>query len=142
MPKINTLQNQIEIYSNYFRSIEIIEDALIISVKYPDKWDVYDSEDGQIRAVKSEDFPNVWLYWANKNQVTIEDIFKLIDNTITTNKNAIAKVDLLSEKFNQLKELFASEPLDKLKTLEFTFSKKKKKKNNELINTPQDDNVN
>lgn len=117
------LQKNIE----YFQSMEITNGTLIVKVHYPNKWGVYPSEDEKIKVAQSEDEKNTWFYYGNKDEISFEQIFDLIDNTIQNNEAAMAKLNLLNEKFNELKEIFASESLERLKSLKFVLAKKNKR---------------
>lgn len=131
--KESTLQNQLEEYIEYFNSIEVVGDVIVTKITYPTKWIVYGSQDGSIKAVKSDTEADVWFYYGKKDIVRVDDIFNLIGDTIKENKAAEAKIKLLNDKFAQLKEIFAKESLEKLQTLDFIFSKKKGKKQ---VDTP------
>ncbi len=122
------LQKRIDKISKYFKSIELTNNTLIIKVMYEHKWGVFPSEDGKIKVAKSEDSDDVWFYYGKADEVSVDDIFDLIDNTIEMNLSAAAKLELLTKKFDELKELFATESLDRLQTLKFVISNRKKNK--------------
>lgn len=119
-----TLQERINKISEYFRGMEMTNGVLIIKVSYKDKWGVFPSNDEKIKVAKSEDSINEYFYYGDFYEISFDDIFDLIDNTIEMNLSAAAKIQLLSEKFEELKILFASESLQKLQTLKFTFDEK------------------
>lgn len=138
------IQDRINKINEYFKSIEIIDNISIIKVQFKDKWKAYNSDDEKIKVVKSKDNPNIWLYFGNTNEVTFDEILDLIENTINENLNAAKKISLLNDKFNELKELFATETLERLQTLSFYFNdspKKRKytkhKKNSEIENNKE-----
>ena len=62
------------------------------------------------------------------NIVSLDDIFGLIKETIEANKDAESKLQLLSEKANELKELFKKTPYEKLLGLKFVIEDTKEKK--------------
>lgn len=129
------LQERINKISQYFKSMEITNNTLIVRVKYNNKWGVYPSDDEKIKVTKSDDAPNEWYYYGKVEDVTIDDIFDLIENTIEMNLSAAAKLELLNSKFEELKMLFASESLERLATLKFVLSTKKSYRKNKKIVT-------
>lgn len=124
------LQERINKISQYFRSMEMTNGVIIIKVQYNNKWGVYPSDDNKIKVAKSEETPNEWFYYGNFNDITVDDIFDLIENTIEMNLSAAAKLELLNSKFEELKNLFATESLERLSTLKFVLSNKKNYRKN------------
>jgi len=133
---------------DYFRGIEYYNEALIVKVNFPQRWQVYPSKDGNIKPAKSEKAVGEYYYYGNMNVVTLDDIFGVIKETIEANKDAELKIQLLNEKANELKELFKTNPYDKLLGLKFVleevktekpkrkYTKKKKKveeENNDVV---------
>lgn len=118
------LQSRIKNLIEYFKGIEINNNLIIVRIVYPNNWKAYPNDN--INVVRSEDDNTLWYYYADVNDVDIDKIFDLIEETINANKSAEEKIQLLREKVSELKELFSNESLDKLKTLEFTFNSKSK----------------
>lgn len=149
-----TLQERIKKNEAYFRGMEIVNNTAIIKVLYGEKWGAYPSQDEHIKVAKSDDVPNEWFYYADYTYTIIDEIFDLIEETINMNLSAIERLHLFNQKMEELKEIFANETLDKLKTLQFKFEeekkskrKKSKKQNKQEIKTEeeiivQDENVN
>lgn len=136
------LQERINKISQYFRSMEMTNGIIIIKVQYNNKWGVYPSDDNKIKVAKSEDTPNEWFYYGNFNDITVDDIFDLIENTIEMNLSAAAKLELLNNKFEELKNLFATESLERLSTLKFVLSNKKSyRKNKKTATTDESSNT-
>lgn len=136
------LQERINKISQYFRSMEMTNGIIIIKVQYNNKWGVYPSDDNKIKVAKSEDTPNEWFYYGNFNDITVDDIFDLIENTIEMNLSAAAKLELLNSKFEELKNLFATESLERLSTLKFVLSNKKSyRKNKKTATTDESSNT-
>jgi hypothetical protein len=134
-----TLQERIQKNEKYFRGMEIVNNTVIIKVLYGEKWGAYPSQDEVIKVAKSEDTPNEWFYYADYTYTVIDDIFNLIEETIEMNLSAIERLELFNVKMEELKTLFANEPLQKLKTLSFQFEeikkiKKKKSKKSKTEN--------
>ena len=135
MRNINkTLQERIKDNSKYFRGMEMTNGILIIKVLFEDKWGVYPNQDETIKVAKSTETPNEWYYYGDFEVISFDEIFDLIEDTIKMNVNAAKKIELLNQKFEELKNIFATEKLEKLETLYFGFNettiKKPKKKYN------------
>jgi hypothetical protein len=124
-----TLQERIKKNEAYFKGMEIINNTAIIKVLYGNKWGAYPSQDEKIKVAKSEEVPNEWFYYGEYTYTIIDEIFDLIEETIEMNLSAIERLELFNTKMMELKELFADEPLQKLKTLTFQFNEVKPKKN-------------
>lgn len=123
------LQDRIKQIAQYFRGIEMNGGLYIVKVQYKDKWMAYPSADKTtIQVAKSEDEVDVWYYYASVDEVDMELIFDLIDETINMNESVRLKIELLKTKVEELKILFDQEPLAKLERLEFTFKEEPKTK--------------
>ena len=137
------LQNRINALSPYFKSMEITNGTLIIRVIFEDKWGVYPSSDDRVKVAKSDEIPNEWFYYADYEIVPINEVFDLIEDTIQMNRSAERKLDMLSERFEELKTLFATESLERLETLRFVLDditeKPKKKKTSNKKKAPKEE---
>ena len=122
------LQDEIMMLGDYFRGIEYFNDALIVKVNFPPRWQVYPSVDGSIKPAKSEKSVGEYYYYGDMNKVSLDDIFSLIKETIDANKDAESKIQLLNEKVTELKELFKRETFDRLSNLKFVIEEPKEKK--------------
>ncbi len=122
------LQDEITKLGDYFRGIEYFNDALIVKVNFPPRWQVYPSIDGNIKPAKSEKAVGEYFYYGNMNKVSLDEIFALIQETIEANKDAELKIQLLNNKVNELKELFKRETYDRLASLKFIIDEAKEKK--------------
>jgi hypothetical protein len=76
------LQDEIMKLGDYFRGIEYYNDALIVKVNFPPRWQVYPSKDGNIKPAKSESNAGEYYYYGNMNKVSLDDIFGVIKETI------------------------------------------------------------
>lgn len=122
------LQDEIMKLGDYFRGIEYYNDALIVKVNFPPRWQVYPSKDGNIKPAKSESNAGEYYYYGNMNKVSLDDIFGVIKETIEANKDAELKIQLLNDKANELKELFKTTPYEKLLGLKFVIEEPKVEK--------------
>ena len=103
-------------------------EALIVKMQYTTKWKEYGSLDDKIRTARSEEEPNLVYYYADSNISSYDDIFNLIEETIRVNQEMKLKLELLKDKFEELKEIFSDKPYEVLKTLEFSFKEPLKTK--------------
>jgi len=122
------LQDEIMKLGDYFRGIEYFNNALIVKVNFPPRWQVYPSVDGNIKPAKSEKSIGEYFYYGDMNKVSLDDIFAIIKETIEANKDAELKIQLLNDKVNELKELFKRETYEKLSKLVFVIEKEQKEK--------------
>lgn len=122
-----TLQENINKIKPYFKSLQTYNDGLIVSVMFPRKWLKFNSEDERVRFAHSEEVEGEILYYGNGNEVDLDDIFKLIQDTIEVNQSLEIKAQLLRDKVSELTELFESTPLAKLQNLKFVISDDKTK---------------
>jgi len=122
------LQNKIDEIKPYFRSLETYNDALIVRVQFPNKWAVFPSDDGKIKPAPSSQVANEYFYYGDGKDVSLEDIFDFVKETIEVNQSLEIKAKLLVERAKELQELFETTPLEKLKTLKFVMEDVKKNK--------------
>lgn len=103
--------------------MEIIDGKWVVCVRYSSKWGAYPSDDGKIRALADDNAPDTYWYYAKDENINIDDIFNLIEETIQTNLDAIKKADLFKQKVEELKSVFSDETnsTSKLETLRFVF---------------------
>ena len=121
------LQDEIIKLGEYFRGIEYYNDAIIVKVTFPIRWQVYPSANGFIKPAKTDN-QGEYYYYGDMSKVTLDDIFNVIEETISANKDAELKIQLLSDKINEIKELFKITPYEKLLGLKFAFEEAKKEK--------------
>lgn len=136
-----TLQERIKKNEAYFRGMEIVNNTAIIKVLYGEKWGAYPSSDEKIKVAKSEEVPNEWFYYSDYTYTVIDEIFDLIEETIEMNLSAIERLNLFNQKMEELKQLFADEPLSKLKALTFQFIEEKRNKKKKTTKKKEEMNV-
>lgn len=120
-----SLQDRIRNLQPYFLGFEIKETLYIMRIALPSRWSAYNSEDNLIKVTKS-DTNNEWFYYADINEVDLNDIFDLVEDTILTNESVTKKIELMRQRMEELKELFQSETLERLETLQFVFDDTRK----------------
>lgn len=123
---MKNLQDRINENVKYFKGLEVSDGYYVVKVQFEEKWGTYNSPDNTVCCVKSKDGNSQYMYYGSVDDTTLDAIFDLIESTIKMNVEAELKVNLMLEKIEELKGLFASESLDKLKTLSFVFKDAKK----------------
>ena len=127
MKEKRTLQERMTAISPYFRGIDMYNEALIVRVVYPNKWKVYNSSDGLIKAAPSENNENEIWYYANSKECDFDTIFDLIEETIKANNEIHLKLELLKAKIEELKGLFSQKSYEELTRMRFVFDMSAKK---------------
>ena len=125
------LQKRIDKAKPYFQLFNISENVAYSLMKMPSGWTV-PSDLSKVYGVqvKKDTASQYGVYFfvdllENTNGITA--IFDAIDYTIEFNMTIEERTNIFKEKAELLKNLIYSEPIDKLKTLEFTFKKRPKK---------------
>lgn len=119
------LQDEIMKLGGYFRGIQYYNDALIVKVNFPPRWQVYPSPDGIIKPSRSEEMQGEYFYYGDMNKTSLDEIFGLIEETIVANKDAEMKIQLLNEKMAELEDIFRKNPYDKLLGMKFVIEEEK-----------------
>lgn len=122
------IEEYIKELGDYFEGIERYNKALIVKILFPNKWAVYPSEDKRIKPAQSETNPNEYFYYADSDDVKLEEIFQLIIETKNMNESVVNKVQLLKTKIEELKDFFKDKTIEELETLKFVTTKPKKKR--------------
>jgi len=140
---MSSLKDNINDIADYFRGLDYYNDALMVKVQFPPQVTVMGDESKGIKVTKSQE-DGLWYYYANKNDVEVEDIFDLIKTTVYVYEEAKKKAQLYRAKCDELKEIFGSTPYEQLLTLSFVYKskkkptrKKKKEETNETQNTSE-----
>lgn len=123
------LQEEITKLGEYFRGIEYYNDAIIVKVVFPLRWQVYPSIDELIKPARSDQQQGMYYYYGDSNKVTLDNIFGLIEETIYANKDAEQKIQLLNQKRAELDEIFKHETYDRLVHLQFIINDPQKAEN-------------
>lgn len=122
------LTDKINEMNPYFQRIEKYNDALICVVIFPKNWAVFNSDSGKIKVAASDRKAYEYFYYGDGKDVSLEDIFDFVKETIEVNQSLEIKAKLLVERAKELQELFETTPLEKLKTLKFVMEDVKKNK--------------
>ncbi len=113
----------------YFSSMNVAAENNIIYVRvqFPKGWGCSEltEHNFNVKTVKDE-IPGYFYFFAEL-EIGFEKVFDAIDFNIRFNEEAQIKVNLLREKIEELKNIFETEEIDTLKTLEFKYKKKREK---------------
>lgn len=125
------LKERIERLGTYFASMNVAaENNLIyVQVKFPQSWGCSELTEYNfnVKAVRDE-MPGYFYFFADMT-VGFDKIFDAIEFNINFNEEAQAKVTLLREKIEELKNIFEVEDIAVLQTLEFKYKRKKTRTN-------------
>ena len=130
------INDRIKEIEPYFKSLNMVDGTTVILVKFPNKWKIFNAEEitetYNVYTGKKENIDGTFFLSETANGV--DCIFDAINEVINQNKTFEEKAVLLEQKANELSNLFLVEPLEKLRTLEFTFPVKKsiRKSKNEV----------
>lgn len=127
----------------YFKSLNMVDGTTIILVKFPHKWKIFNAEElTETYNVYTGSKENVdGVFFLSETSNGMDCVFDAINEVINQNKTFEEKAALLEQKATELSNLFLVEPLEKLRTLEFTFPAKKSTRKPKLtlkeVNTPK-----
>ena len=124
------INDRIEKIKPYFMvfNISAEEDAAYVVVKFPSTWTVPDTK-ALLETYKVQTAPmENGMCFATEIKNGAECVFDAIDYIVEFNKRIEERRGLLQEKLEEFKKLFATESLDRLKTLKFVFDDTKKVK--------------
>lgn len=130
------MQNRINKIGEYFKTFNISDNIAYISITLPSKWQLPDinilEESFKVKVAPDD---NGIIYFFTDVSNGIDTLFESVEFTISFNKDLEEKLRLLKEKVEYLKELFATNTLEDLKTIEIKLKTKrgKKAKKNEVV---------
>lgn len=131
--------------SSYSVGCRIMDGYIIINITYDAEWSIIPPHNEKIEFAQKD---GKTYYAAPIQEVSFDEVFNSIKETIDYNIDLQKKLDLYRLKVNELQEIFANENLDTLASISFEFGKKKdkrkytkKKKPNAGMKTNTDDNA-
>lgn len=125
------INERIEKIKPYFVSFNVMasEGASYVLINLPLKWQLPDTAQlkkiFKCEIVRKEE----GVYIVTELENDTELLFNAADYIIDFNKNLEIRTQLLNEKIKELREIFATETIEKIKRLEFTFPGAPKGKN-------------
>lgn len=123
------IKERIERLGMYFNSMNVAAENNIIYVRvqFPKGWGCSELTEHNFNVTAvTDEIPGYFYFFANM-EIGFDKIFDAIEYNIQFNEEAQAKVSLLREKIEELKNIFENEDINVLKTLEFKYKKKKPK---------------
>ena len=125
------IQERINKLGDYFKGMQVsAENGIIyVTVQFQKGWacsEVTEHNFG-VNAVRDE-IPGVFYFFTDM-EVGFDKVFDAIEYNIHFNEDAQTKVNLLREKIEELRNIFETEDIETLNTLEFKYKKKIKKSN-------------
>lgn len=123
------IQERIKNISEYFVGMQMsTEDNVVyVRTRFPDNWVISELLEDNFNVRGIQDKKNKTQFFFTNIENGFDVVFDAIDFTIQMNKSALERLELFKEKVEELKELFDSEEIEKLRRLEFTFKKQEKK---------------
>ena len=123
------IQERIKNISEYFVGMQMsTEDNVVyVRTRFPDKWVISELLEDNFNVRGIQDKKNNTQFFFTNIENGFDVVFDAIDFTIQMNKSALERLELFKEKVEELKELFDTEEIEKLRRIEFTFKKQEKK---------------
>lgn len=119
------LQDVMVKLAEYSVGCRIMDGYFLINITYDKDWNVIPPENEKIEFAQKN---GISYYMAMINEVSFDEVFKSIRETIDYNIDLQKKVTLFKAKVDELQEIFAKEDLDTLRTITFEYTSKKKDK--------------
>lgn len=123
--RMMNLQDIMVKLAEYSVGCRIMDGYFLINITYNENWNVIPPENDKIEFAQKN---GVSYYMAMINEVSFEEVFNSIKETIDYNIDLQKKVNLFKAKVDELQEIFAKEDLDTLRTISFEYNKKKEKR--------------
>lgn len=123
-----TMQDILIELSDYDVNCQVKNGFFVIGVSFNENWQVLEPMNSQIEFTSHN---GMWYYGASLKEVTFDEVFQCIQETIEHNKDLERRLILFKEKVEELRRLFKEEEVEKLKTLEFTFKTEEETKRTE-----------
>ncbi len=121
------INERVKSIEKYFKSLNMVDGAVVVLVKFPDKWKVFNKEEisNEFKVDVGKKDGVDGTFFVGEIADGLDNVFDAIDEVVNQNKTFEEKAALLEIKAKELSDLFIAEPLEKLKTLQFTFATKK-----------------
>ena len=115
---MSQIQDKLNSLQPYVSGIRYFQGIQIVDASFKEGWLIMDSD-----SIKKEmlDGDNYYMFYAEREGVTIDNILEHVENIILFNIEREKKHDLLKLKVKELQILFQENSLAKLKKLRYTF---------------------
>ena len=121
-----SFQDRIRDLQDYRPDIMYKDGAFILKIRFNKNWQIIQPKDESVAYSKDETVQD--LHWYVSTIEDSDNVFDLIEETITVNKEFEKKATLYKEKVKELQDLFLSDiSYDKLKTIQFVIPEKETK---------------
>lgn len=118
------LQDKMIELASYNVGCKIENGYYLITIHYEDNWKIIPPENSLIECATHN---GATYYCAPVSEVSFDEVFISINETIEYNMDLERKVVLFKEKVSELQTIFAEEELDVLRTITFKYKKSKRK---------------
>ena len=126
------IQERIKNLGKLFKEMQVKQiegvSVIYVVVLLPQRWIIDETirEKYGVDVLEGKEEPGEYYFCADAS-VGFDKVFDAIDFCVRVNKEAMERTQIFQEKLNKLKELFGNEEIsiEELKTLDFTFQKKK-----------------
>lgn len=119
-----TIQDILIELSPYNVNCKIENGWFAIGVKFNSEWQILEPVNPLIEFLEDN---GMQYYGASLKEVSFDEVFQCIKETIEHNKDLEKRLILFKEKVKEMQELFKSEDYNTLKTLVFKLKRKNKK---------------
>jgi hypothetical protein len=109
----------------FFFSLREIKENVSLDIRIPINWKCGDYENVQIKIQDQEDNNKLISLISDRTKDGYDQVFTVAKAIIKTNQEEEEKINLFNQKVEELKILFLSSPLDKLKDISFDKQLKK-----------------
>jgi hypothetical protein len=117
---MSNIQKTLDSLQPYVIGIRYVEGSPLVDAVFKEGWTV--PEDPKIKRMKGNDEMNYYMVYSDVDGIGLDELLAFVERTIKLNVEREKKHELLRSMVNNLKEVFKKHPLNKLKTLKFTFS--------------------
>lgn len=114
------IQDRLDSLQPYIVGIRYIQGMQIVDAVFKEGWNVPDSDIIRKEAVDGQ--PNYFMFYTEKEDVTVDDLLDYVEGIININIEREMKYELLKKKVEELKKIFKDNSLSKLEMLRFTFN--------------------
>jgi hypothetical protein len=117
---MSNIQKTLDALQPYVIGIRYVEGTPLVDAVFKEGWSV--PNDPKIKQVKGDEGMNYYMLFSEVKGIGLDDLLSFVDRTIKLNVEREKKQDLLRIKVAELKEIFKTSSLTKLKTLKFSFN--------------------
>jgi hypothetical protein len=117
--------NTISALRPYFFSLREIKENVSLDIQIPIKWGCGDFESIEIKVQDQKETTSLISIISDRSKEGYDRVFTAAHQIIQNNEEEEEKIKLFNQKVEELKTLFLSSPLDKLKDISFEKQLKK-----------------